>query len=807
MKYQLLFFTVLISAILEAQVPDPCGANPAMTSTCATACVVCNIDGFTGVNDLTAAGQDFGANCDGGPADDDLPNCFCTTQYNNMQYIAFIAGSTSLTIRVDVGSCVGGAGGLELGFFETDDCLNFNRLTFCNTNVDSGQSETFITGDVDGDGIAENPNPLTVGQHYYLIIDGSGGANCSWTFTVLDGTTQVFPLNTSGVISATEDPCTGAPIMLTTTGEVGAALYFWTLDGASISGLSQTTEVTLPDPGTYEVCVTAANACDEAPPSCTTITVRDVGATAFDERLCDGECLEVNGTQYCQTGVFQEVITLANGCDSIIDIEILVLPQALANLDVWICDVDTFFIGSTPYNLTGSFTETILTADDCDSLVNLELLVIECEIIASPSEIPVICNGTATGTLVFSVNQGTPPLTYTYTNIEDASIAGTGTTNLLVNNEIPNIPAGVYRIYIEDDFGNDAVAIQEVTEPTPMEIELIASDYGGFNVSCESDEGDLDEDGTLEAFVLGGVPPYTYAWSNSQQTQMATGLAAENYSVIVTDLVGCPIEANFTLVPPPAIDIDVNFIDPNCDGFETGIVQVEDVSGGTPGYSYSLTPSNFSSDSIYSGLVEGVYSLYVEDANGCVIFVQEEITAPQIPVITFGDDLELCLGDSIIIQPGLNNINIKDIIWTQQQFLNCDTCFNPIAQPVNTTQFDLTIISEDDCEDTNSIRINLIKNRQFYVPNIFSPNNDGMNDRFTVYGSKEVEQIENLQVYDRWGNLVYTENNLTPGDETAGWDGKFNNKELSPGVYVWYAELEFKDAEVFTHSGSITLAR
>jgi len=457
MKYQLLFFLFLVNGVLNAQTPDPC-PDAMMTSFCADACVVCDIDGFSGVNDLTAMGQGF----------EEFMNLGCTTQFNNMQYLAFIAGSENLTIRVDVGQCIGNWPSLEVGFFESLDCQTFSAITPCDTDIPSFTSETFT-----------NFVPLVIGRHYYLVIDGSGGANCDWTFNVVEGSTAVLPLTITGDISYSQDPCTEAPVSFSVTGEVGADLFYWTIDGVSQAPLTADVDFNFPDPGSYEVCVTAANACDEAEESCTTVTVREVQSTLIDERLCDGECIEVNGTQYCNTGTFQELITLPNGCDSIIDIEILVLPQALANLDVWICNVDTFFIGTTPYTQTGSFTETILTADDCDSLVNLELLVIECEIIGMPDEIPVICHGTATGTLIFSVNQGEPPLTYTYTNIEDTSITGTGMTNLLVNNEIPNIPAGVYRIYIEDDFGNDAVVIQEVTQPEPMEISLTASDYGG----------------------------------------------------------------------------------------------------------------------------------------------------------------------------------------------------------------------------------------------------------------------------------------------------------------------------------------
>ena len=119
-RIRITFLFLFIFQTLFAQ-PEPCGPNPAMTSFCADACVICDIDGYSGVNDLTATGQGF--------------SNFCTTVYNNMQYIAFIAGSESLTIQVDVGTCIGGNGSLEVGFFESFDCQTFSPITDCNTDI------------------------------------------------------------------------------------------------------------------------------------------------------------------------------------------------------------------------------------------------------------------------------------------------------------------------------------------------------------------------------------------------------------------------------------------------------------------------------------------------------------------------------------------------------------------------------------------------------------------------------------------------------------------------------------------------
>ncbi len=775
-------FILLLASNTGFAQPQPCGTNPAMTSLCSQACVICDIDGYSGINDLTATGQGF-------------PE-FCTTQFNNMQYIGFFAGSEDLTIRVDVGSCSGGVNSLEVGFFYTEDCQNFEAISFCDTDIEGGESTTF-----------SNNQPLVIGQHYYLVIDGSGGANCSWTFNVVEGTTAVEELTTSGVVSHPLETCPSMPTTFTTTGEIGAAFYSWTVDGVvRNAGFFKEVDLTFDIEGEYVVCVTGENVCDEAPPSCVSIRVREVENLSINERLCDGECLEINGNNYCNTGTFQEIVILPSGCDSLIDIELLMLPQARESIDLWICSDVSYFIGSNAYNTTGSFIDTILTADDCDSIVNLDLRVIECEIIGTPDQSPVICNGTATGTLIFSIDQGEPPLEFIFTNIFDPTLTGTGSTNLLVNNEIPNVPAGTYQIYISDDFGNDVVVIQEVEEPSPMGLVLEPSEYGDYNVSCYSSSGVPGNDGTLMAEASGGYSPYTYLWSDGQTTQQAVGLTYREYSVTVTDSGGCPIEASYTLTSSPEIVSDIVFNDPNCDGLETSVINIENVDGGQFPYSYALDDLNFSTDTIWTDLIEGSYEVFVEDAFGCLTSTIGSITAAQIPDVSFAQNLTVDLGDSLQLEPLVNAVEIQSILWSPAENLNCADCIDPIARPVNDTDYTVTITSEDDCEGAATISVIVDKRRRVYVPNVFSPTTT-LQNRFLINAGHEVEAVMEFNIYDRWGSLIYSQQNFQPNDESFGWDGRVDDVELSNGIYVWQAKILFIDNEVLEYTGSVTMLK
>ena len=110
------------------------------------------------------------------------------------------------------------------------------------------------------------------------------------------------------------------------------------------------------------------------------------------------------------------------------------------------------------------------------------------------------------------------------------------------------------------------------------------------------------------------------------------------------------------------------------------------------------------------------------------------------------------------------------------------------------------------CFATDSMKLSVILPHDRFAPNIFSPNEDGINDYFTISGRSNLTKIISLRIFDRWGNQVFEKFDFDPGIPQSGWNGKFNGEMVQSGVYVFMAELLYEDIpEMFT--GSITLIR
>ncbi|MGN6568349.1 MAG: PKD domain-containing protein, partial [Flavipsychrobacter sp.] len=150
---------------------------------------------------------------------------------------------------------------------------------------------------------------------------------------------------------------------------------------------------------------------------------------------------------------------------------------------------------------------------------------------------------------------------------------------------------------------------------------------------------------------------------------------------------------------------------------------------------------------------------------------------------------------------------INRYLWTPIESLSCDSCENPIATPKKTTQYVVHVWSDFGCADSAETEVRVIcDHSQVFMPNTFTPNGDGQNDRFYPRG-KGLQIIRSFRIYNRWGQLMYEKQNMNTNEKDNGWDGTFNGVPLTPDVYVYMVDAICDTGEPISWKGDISLIR
>ena len=137
--------------------------------------------------------------------------------------------------------------------------------------------------------------------------------------------------------------------------------------------------------------------------------------------------------------------------------------------------------------------------------------------------------------------------------------------------------------------------------------------------------------------------------------------------------------------------------------------------------------------------------------------------------------------------------------WSPVLGLSCDTCANPVASPLVNTTYTLTITSDSGCTAQQTITIDVTCGTLF-VPDAFSPNNDGQND--VLYVRDDCIKTLQFEIFDRWGNKVFETN-----DKTNGWNGMHKGQAMNTGSYVYYLKATMYDGTTQEKKGNVTLVR
>ena len=230
------------------------------------------------------------------------------------------------------------------------------------------------------------------------------------------------------------------------------------------------------------------------------------------------------------------------------------------------------------------------------------------------------------------------------------------------------------------------------------------------------------------------------------------------------------------------------------------------MQGGVAPWTSALDQGSFQNTLSFTGLEAGAHELVISDQNGCTQQENFIITEPQDWYIDLGADTVVAFGQpytlaiEVIGQP----YGMLQVSWSDDQCANC------LLRPLESTSaitYEAIVTDENGCEHADEIKIDVFIDRNLYIPNVFSPNGDQVNDYFTISSASGIKLIEELTIYDRWGTFVYQEFNFQPDDPTYSWDGIMRGKPLNPGVYVYNLVARYIDDKPIVKFGDVTLIR
>lgn len=588
---------------------------------------------------------------------------------------------------------------------------------------------------------------------YTVTVTDSKGCTDTASATV----TQAPGIDVS-ITSSTNVSCfnsTDGTATTSVTGANGTITYTWS------NGETGSTAINLPA-GTQSVTVTDANNCLDT----TTVVI---GAP---------DSIYVVSYQVDSVSCF-------NGGDGVISISAIGGVGGLSY--VW----NNSQTDSVATNLAaGNYIVTITDANSCTTTFAAA--------VEQPTPINVtlattkaLCFGQASGTANTIVQGGTPPYTYVWSG-------GTG-----YGSSATNLFAGSYTLTVSDM--NGCTTAQPFAVGEEDSLKLFAA--------TTPEKCTYTSDGSISLSALGGVgTAYSFTISgNGLQQSNTTGLFENipdgNYTVSVRDINNCLTSTEAVVQPATPDDFYIQADSTTCFGdvYRDGRIIIAPIIPANEPYLYAMLGSDYTSLGRFEKLGHGDYTIMVKNKNGCettlvaTVPQPEKLEAQIAPVL-----LKIDLGESATISVKHNGRNNITYSWAPTNGLSCVDCPNPMVSPFTETTYTLYLKDSPDgrkfCTAEASFTVEVGPHGEVLVPNMFSPNGDGINDVFYVYGNN-VRDIR-LTVFNRWGEKVFDADSMY-----KGWDGTYRNVAQSPGVYTYVVEFTFLDNQKLQKQGTVTLVR
>ncbi len=667
-------------------------------------------------------------------------------------------------------------------------------------------------------GIIQNAaNPNSAGP-FELEWNTSGVKHLSLTITQ-DGCSStmsfdsvlVNPLLTSPfTIAPYPAICAGSNVTTTFTGTQNAGVaYTWTLGASPIANITSgqgttSAQINCPNAGTLLIQMQASiNGC-QSPITTDSIKINPIPQASFTSTsgaACSAVPLTLtfNGT-------------VNNG------------PSAGAPTYTWNFQGGTVSPGGNsagPHTISwvvnpGSSAPTenvslTITQDGCTSNTFVLPLVIHPYPIAGLSSAdPSACSGSpiVVGTntsITNSTNGGVVTYNWSFSNAPGGAIPGAGPQNFTWNNPLPCAENQMVYLTISQDGcaskNMDSLQVTVKSIPTasfslaPSPVCVGTTPVLTFNgITCVNG-GVVGFTWNLDGgAVSSGNPnvggPISVLWPNTSNST-----ATYNPSLIVSQD-GCnsaPFIAPVSIFPIP--NFQISGPSQFCDG------EVITLDAGV-GFATYLWTTGASTHSINVN-TSGTYTVNIVDANGCTSTNSKTVYSNPIPIANAGTDVEIFRGNSTMLN-GTKSYGGNAYIWMPKEYVDQTTSAIPYATPPKTTPFVLTYTNDlTGCSSTDTVIVSVRECEEIFVPNAFTPNGDQVDDYFMILNPNAFYRLVRLEVYNRWGEILYSTNDKN----SKGWDGKYKGVPQEVGTYMYSIIADCGGKQNVQLKGDVSLIR
>jgi gliding motility-associated-like protein len=324
-------------------------------------------------------------------------------------------------------------------------------------------------------------------------------------------------------------------------------------------------------------------------------------------------------------------------------------------------------------------------------------------------------------------------------------------------------------------------------------------DIGNDTIVCKSQPLEIGE-------IIPNCVDCSYRWSTGERTPIITvnPTKTTRYKVDVLFNKGCEISDNVDVVVYPSPDTVAYIVTPpRCHNGKDGGVAIDSIIGGTPPFTLVLDTDTFRQIRFINNIKAGTYPVTLIDKKGCILKSEVIVPNPSPFELAITPNTEIPFGDSIRLWVTPNH-PLDTFFWTNTNIKSLEA----IVKPFDTENYGITATDTFGCTQRANVQFTIRRTNLYFAPNIFSPNGDTNNDYYQLYGGKTVVSITDFQIYNRWGEMMYSKPLIFPSQEQGnGWNGYFRGENALPGVYAFTALVTYIDKRTEYIKGSFNLVR